>query len=130
MSTHIPLSADTERSLVNWTTLIYALHAFSLVTGILGTATIIGAFLTGWPSIIAVILMTTVIGISLGLAFLMVLPFLLVAALVVYHFYCGRIIRDFASNSCRRSHIWFRWFNELPVLVLFAVVILAVVKPV
>jgi putative membrane protein len=55
---------------------------------------------------------------------------LLVAALVVYHFYCGRIIRDFASNNCRRSHIWFRWFNELPVLVLFAVVILAVVKPV
>jgi len=53
----------------------------------------------------------------------------LVAALVVYHFYCGRIIRDFANNRCRRSHIWFRWFNELPVLVLFAVVILAVVKP-
>jgi len=54
----------------------------------------------------------------------------LVAALVVYHFYCGRIIRDFASGRCRRSHVWFRWFNELPVLVLFAVVILAVVKPV
>ena len=50
------LAADTERSLVNWTTLIYALHAFSLVTGILGTATVIGAFLTGWPSIIAVVL--------------------------------------------------------------------------
>lgn len=43
-------------SLVNWTQFIYALHAFSLLTGILGTATIIGAFLTGWPSIIAVIL--------------------------------------------------------------------------
>jgi uncharacterized membrane protein len=35
---------------------VYALHAFSLLTGILGTATVIGAFLTGWPSIIAVIL--------------------------------------------------------------------------
>src|SRR5690606_4939760 len=43
-------------SLVNWTTLIYALHAFSLAAGILGSATVIGAFLTGWPSIIAVIL--------------------------------------------------------------------------
>jgi len=53
----------------------------------------------------------------------------LVAALVGYHFYCGRIIRDFANNRCHRSHIWFRWFNELPVLVLFAAVILAVVKP-
>ena len=47
---------DTEESLVTWTHMIYALHAFSLLTGILGAATVIGAFLTGWPSIIAVIL--------------------------------------------------------------------------
>jgi|SRR5689334_9250019 uncharacterized membrane protein len=46
----------TERSLIGWTQLIYGLHAFSLLTGILGTATVVGAFLTGWPSIIAVIL--------------------------------------------------------------------------
>ncbi len=43
-------------SLVSWTHFIYALHAFSLLTGILGAATVVGAFLTGWPSIIAVIL--------------------------------------------------------------------------
>lgn len=43
-------------ALVTWTKVIYALHTFSLLTGILGTATIVGAFLTGWPSIIAVIL--------------------------------------------------------------------------
>ena len=43
-------------ALVTWAKVIYALHTFSLVTGILGTATIVGAFLTGWPSIIAVIL--------------------------------------------------------------------------
>ena len=43
-------------SLVRWTHLIYALHAFSLLTGIVTAATIFGAFLTGWPSIIAVIL--------------------------------------------------------------------------
>jgi uncharacterized membrane protein len=43
-------------SLVRWTHLIYALHAFSLLTGILGAATVVGAFLTGWPSIIGVIL--------------------------------------------------------------------------
>lgn len=53
----------------------------------------------------------------------------LVVLLVGYHFYCGKIIRDFANNRCERSHVWFRWFNELPVLVLFVVVILAVVKP-
>jgi putative membrane protein len=54
----------------------------------------------------------------------------LVAVLVIYHFYCGRIIREFESGQNRRSHVWFRWFNEFPVLILFAVVILAVVKPI
>jgi len=43
-------------SLVTWTKVVYALHAFSVLTGIIGTATVVGAFLTGWPSIIAVIL--------------------------------------------------------------------------
>ena len=45
-----------ERSLTTWTQVIYGLHAFSLLTGILGAATVVGAFLIGWPSIIAVIL--------------------------------------------------------------------------
>lgn len=43
-------------SLVTWTKVVYALHAFSLLTGIMGTATVVGSFLTGWPSIIAVVL--------------------------------------------------------------------------
>jgi uncharacterized membrane protein len=43
-------------SIETWTKVIYALHAFSLLTGIIGAATVVGAFLTGWPSIIAVIL--------------------------------------------------------------------------
>ena len=46
----------TSGALFTWTQAIYALHAFSLLTGILGAATVVGAFLTGWPSIIAVIL--------------------------------------------------------------------------
>ncbi len=53
----------------------------------------------------------------------------LVALLVGYHFYCGRLLRDFVADRNRRSHVWYRWFNELPVLILFAVVVLAVVKP-
>lgn len=53
----------------------------------------------------------------------------LVAALVVYHFYCGKLLRDFANENNSHSHVWYRWFNELPVVVLFAVVVLAVVKP-
>ena len=51
-----PVSRTTSDSLVTWTNVIYLLHAFSLLTGILGAATVIGAFLIGWPSIIAVIL--------------------------------------------------------------------------
>lgn len=53
----------------------------------------------------------------------------LVAALVGYHFFCGKLVREFANDDNRHSHLWYRWFNELPVLILFAVVILAVVKP-
>ena len=51
-----PLADPQPRpSLITVTHVIYALHAFSLLTGILGAATVVGAFLTGWPSIIAVI---------------------------------------------------------------------------
>ena len=49
-------TAEPRESLIKLTHVIYALHAFSLVTGIVGAATVVGAFLTGWPSIIAVIL--------------------------------------------------------------------------
>ena len=45
-----------SQSLYDWTQIIYALHALSLLTGILGVASVVGAFLIGWPSIIAVIM--------------------------------------------------------------------------
>jgi uncharacterized membrane protein len=48
--------AQPSESLVTLTHVIYGLHALSLITGIIGAATVVGAFLTGWPSIIAVIL--------------------------------------------------------------------------
>ena len=50
------VTAEPRESLIKLTHVIYALHAFSLVMGIVGAATVVGAFLTGWPSIIAVIL--------------------------------------------------------------------------
>ena len=52
-----------------------------------------------------------------------------VAALVAYHLWCGKLRKDFKSDRNTRSHVWFRWFNEVPVLFLFAAVILVVVKP-
>ena len=53
----------------------------------------------------------------------------LVALLIAYHFYCGHLVKVFRNDQNTRSHVFYRWFNELPVFVLFAVVILAVVKP-
>ena len=53
----------------------------------------------------------------------------LVAVLIGYHFWCGKLLADFRDDRNARSHVWFRWFNEFPVVILFAVVILVVVKP-
>jgi hypothetical protein len=53
----MPTNDDTtSQSLHDWTQIICGLHALSLVVGIIGTATVIGAFLHGWPSIVAVIM--------------------------------------------------------------------------
>lgn len=53
----------------------------------------------------------------------------LVAVLIAYHWYCGKLLEDFRLDKNTRSHVWYRWFNEVPVLVLVAIVILVVVKP-
>src|SRR5918999_5190377 len=49
-------AASAPQSLVDWTQIIYGLHALSIIIGIVGAATVIGSFLLGWPSIIAVII--------------------------------------------------------------------------
>jgi len=54
---------------------------------------------------------------------------LIVLALLAYHGYCGRILKTFQAGTNTRSHVWYRWFNELPVLAFIAVAILVVVKP-
>ncbi|MEJ6021617.1 CopD family protein [Ramlibacter sp. PS4R-6] len=48
---------------------------------------------------------------------------------VGYHAVCAQILRGIEAGSFARGHVWFRWFNELPVLLLLAAVVLAVVKP-
>ena len=53
----------------------------------------------------------------------------LVALLVGYHLWCWRLLRAFAAERNTRSHVWFRWFNEVPVVILFATVFLVVFKP-
>jgi putative membrane protein len=55
---------------------------------------------------------------------------LLIVLLVIgYHHACSVLLRKLADGSSRRSHRWFRWFNEVPVLLLTAAVVLVVVKP-
>lgn len=46
-----------------------------------------------------------------------------------YHHACGRLLRKFEANANTRGHVWFRWFNEVPVVLLTIAVILVVVKP-
>lgn len=54
---------------------------------------------------------------------------LLVLLLLGYHHACLRILKGFEQGRNRRSHVWFRWFNEVPVLMMLVIVILVVVKP-
>jgi len=53
----------------------------------------------------------------------------IVALLVAYHLWCGKLLVDFREDRNTRSHVWYRWFNEAPTLLLLAGVVLAVVKP-
>lgn len=53
----------------------------------------------------------------------------LVFALGIYHAYCGRLLHNFRAGRNVHGHVWYRWFNEMPVLLLLAVTYLVVVKP-
>lgn len=54
---------------------------------------------------------------------------LLVLLLVLYHLWCGRLVRAFREERNVHGHVWYRWFNEAPVLALIPVVFLVVLKP-
>jgi len=53
----------------------------------------------------------------------------LVVLLLVYQHLCGRFLRDFRDDRNSRGHVFFRWFNEFPVVLLIAIVILVIVRP-
>jgi len=57
------------------------------------------------------------------------LKMILIAVLVLYHIYCFSLLQDFKYNRNKHTHIWYRWFNEVPVLILVGIVLLAVIKP-
>ena len=53
----------------------------------------------------------------------------LLLLLAGYHIYCGKLLKDFNYDRNTRSHVWYRWFNEVPVIFLIAIILLAVYKP-
>lgn len=52
-----------------------------------------------------------------------------VVLVIAYQIACAALLRQLAAGTCTRSHVWFRWFNEIPLLLLTALVVLAVFKP-
>jgi putative membrane protein len=53
----------------------------------------------------------------------------LAALLAAYHLWCGKLLADFKHDRNTKTHVWLRWFNEFPVLILFGAVLLVVLKP-
>ena len=53
----------------------------------------------------------------------------IVVALIAYQIFCGRLLKTFEQGQNTRSHVWYRWFNEVPVLGLLMVCVLVIVKP-
>lgn len=53
----------------------------------------------------------------------------LVALLVGFHLWCGKLMLDFRGNDNPYTHVWFRWFNEFPLVILIAAVLLVIFKP-
>ena len=62
-------------------------------------------------------------------AFWFPLKLVLVSALIAYHVYCGFISRRFQRDENPRTHVFYRWFNEFPIIVLVIIVVLVMVRP-
>lgn len=54
---------------------------------------------------------------------------LLVTLLLVYHYFCARYLKAFATDNQPHGHVFYRWFNEVPVIFLVTIVILVIVRP-
>jgi putative membrane protein len=91
--------------------LLIMMHLGGVLTWIFGLALIFA-----WPSVY----------LSMGWLHAKIV---LVLVLVVYHLWCWRIVRVFARDANVHSHVWYRWFNEAPTVLLIAIVLLAILKP-
>ena len=58
------------------------------------------------------------------------IKFLFILLLIIYHIYCWILLQDLKYDRNKHGHVWYRWFNEIPVLFLIVIIILAVVRPI
>ncbi len=68
-------------------------------------------------------------GYALLYSFWLQAKLVLVTALVIYHVYCGKLLNDFKNDNNQHNHVWYRWFNEFPVVILIAVILLVELQP-
>lgn len=59
----------------------------------------------------------------------LLIKYFLIIILLAYHVYCWFLLQDFKYDRNKHGHVWYRWFNEVPVLILIGIIILAVVRP-
>ncbi len=57
------------------------------------------------------------------------IKYVFILILIAYHVYCWFLLQDFKHERNKHSHVWYRWFNEVPVLILIAIILLAVIRP-
>ncbi|MCX7545288.1 CopD family protein [Marinicella gelatinilytica] len=88
---------------------------------------------TMWGTVISAILLVYSIAGKSWLLYInqtwFIAKMILVLALIVYHYYCFAIHRQFVEGVQKRSHVWFRYFNEIPALILLIVIYLVIAKP-
>ncbi len=82
------------------------------------------------PAVVLGLVLWLYFGIGLGPGYGWMHAKLTIVLLVLgYHHACGRLLRKFEAKANTRGHVWYRWFNEVPVVLLIIAVILVVVKP-
>jgi putative membrane protein len=96
---------------------VMARKLYRFITPIAGIAIVLGAWLISYNA-----------GYYLQASWLWI-KLLAVLCLVIYHYYCGRLVGALESDTDSHSHVWFRFFNEVPVIFLVLIVILAILKP-
>lgn len=138
-STYLWLKALHVIFVVSWFAGLFYLPRIFVNLAIVDNATTRDRLLIMAGKLLRFMTLLGVLAVALGLGLLtdgvgtnagwMQAKLVLVLLLIAYHGWCGILYRQFANGTARRSHRWLRWFNEIPVILLAAIVVLVIVKP-